>query len=133
MLATTILKRVVNAERPRGGPRSFPSGHATVAFALAAAVDENHRRARLPLLGVATAIAASRVDVRAHHTRDVLAGAAIGYFTTKYFMRRNRREATTPAVSSTTAAPQATDSAALDGAASGLNVTGRGVSWNVGF
>jgi membrane-associated phospholipid phosphatase len=66
MLATTILKRVVNSERPRGGPHSFPSGHATIAFAVASSVGYNHRNTRLPLLAVATAIAASRVDLRAH-------------------------------------------------------------------
>lgn len=90
LVATLALKRVVKSKRPRGGGGSFPSGHASLSFALATAVGENHRNARLPLFALATAIAASRVDVRAHRVRDVVAGAALGYGITKYFMRRNR-------------------------------------------
>lgn len=116
---TELLKYTVHERRPSGGPHSFPSGHASFAFALATAVGENHRSARLPLFGLATAIAASRVDVHAHYTHDVIAGAAIGYFTTKYFMRRNHRE---PAASGTASA-----------SSSGLGMSSRGVSFARSF
>jgi membrane-associated phospholipid phosphatase len=35
----------------------------------------------------ASVIAWSRVEVRAHRWRDVTAGAALGYYTAKYFTR----------------------------------------------
>lgn len=92
--ATTLLKQVVRATRPNGDPHSFPSGHASAAFSFATAASYNHRNARLPLFALATAIAASRVDVRAHYARDVIAGAALGYGITRYFMRHSDRSAT---------------------------------------
>jgi acid phosphatase family membrane protein YuiD len=124
---TELLKHTVRAERPRGGPHSFPSGHAALAFALAAAVSENHHGARLPALGLATAIAASRVNVRAHRVQDVLAGAAIGYFTTSYFMRRNRSSRSSqPAAAAETEAPRPL-------ASNGVGVSARGFSFARSF
>jgi membrane-associated phospholipid phosphatase len=123
---TLALKKAVKSERPRGGSGSFPSGHASIAFSLATAVGENHRGARLPLYALATAIAASRVDVRAHRPRDVLAGAAIGYAATKYFMRRARPDST-PAL----LAPAISEQAAQR-VRSGLNFS-RGVGFTRAF
>ena len=56
---------------------SFPSGHTLAAFCTAVVLpdDPSARRAALVL---ATAVAASRVHLRAHHTSDVLGGAIVG-------------------------------------------------------
>jgi undecaprenyl-diphosphatase len=57
---------------------SFPSDHATAAFALAVAVFLWHRRAGWLMLAMATVLAVSRVAVGTHYPGDVLGGAAIG-------------------------------------------------------
>ncbi|WP_298211997.1 phosphatase PAP2 family protein [Ferrimicrobium sp.] len=56
---------------------SFPSGHATAAFAAASLLSE-HKRGRCLLYPLATLIALSRIHVRIHHASDVLGGALIG-------------------------------------------------------
>jgi membrane-associated phospholipid phosphatase len=73
------LKYAVNAERPNGGDRSFPSGHASLSFCSA-----EFLRKRcgwtwgLPAYAVAGFVGYSRVEAREHYTGDVLAGALIG-------------------------------------------------------
>ena len=57
---------------------SFPSGHATTAFAAAAAVGAFHPKLRIPLYAVALLVALSRVYLQAHYGLDVLAGAVLG-------------------------------------------------------
>ena len=57
---------------------SFPSGHATTAFALAFAVSALWPRARIAMLVYALVIAATRLLLLAHHPSDVVAGALIG-------------------------------------------------------
>lgn len=95
-LMTVLLKRGINEQRPNGGGGSFPSGHASLAFAMATAVTEYHPRYKWLAYGTATAIAAARVEVDAHYWRDVVAGGALGLLTTKYFMRRHRGFTVTP-------------------------------------
>ncbi|MHB8188859.1 MAG: phosphatase PAP2 family protein [Ferrimicrobium sp.] len=56
---------------------SFPSGHATAAFAAATLLGDDSRSRPL-LYGLATLVAISRIHVRIHHASDVLGGAAIG-------------------------------------------------------
>jgi len=58
---------------------SFPSDHATAAFAIAFAVYFFSRRAGIVFLVGATAIALSRIFVGLHYPTDVLGGAAIGF------------------------------------------------------
>jgi undecaprenyl-diphosphatase len=60
------------------GGYSFPSGHATTAFAAAAAVGMVHPRLRWPLLGLAALVGFSRVYLGVHYGLDVLAGAVLG-------------------------------------------------------
>lgn len=57
---------------------SFPSGHAATAFAAAALVSSFHPRLRLPLYGLATLVALSRVYLGVHFWLDIIAGAALG-------------------------------------------------------
>ncbi|HZM18327.1 MAG TPA: phosphatase PAP2 family protein [Gaiellaceae bacterium] len=57
---------------------SFPSDHATAAFAIAVAVLFFHRRVGAALLVAAAAIALSRVLIAMHYPTDVIAGALTG-------------------------------------------------------
>ena len=57
---------------------SFPSGHATVAFASATVLALAVPRLRWPLYGLAVLIAWSRVYVGVHYPGDVLAGEVLG-------------------------------------------------------
>jgi membrane-associated phospholipid phosphatase len=56
---------------------SFPSGHTLAAFCTALVLPDT-RWGRRAALVIASAVAASRVHVRAHHASDVLGGAVIG-------------------------------------------------------
>jgi undecaprenyl-diphosphatase len=56
---------------------SFPSGHTLAAFCTAVVLPDGPSTRRASL-AFAAAVAASRVHLRAHHTSDVLGGAAIG-------------------------------------------------------
>ncbi|MEP7324914.1 MAG: phosphatase PAP2 family protein [Gemmatimonadota bacterium] len=78
--------------RPFSGNASAPSGHATMAFALATALgDEIHTR--WVTIGLYTAAAAagwSRINDNAHWTSDVMAGAALGIVSAKFVSGRLR-------------------------------------------
>jgi membrane-associated phospholipid phosphatase len=94
VLASELIKYVVGRGRPFVGGQanafnfshfagteayaSFPSGHATTAFALAFAVAALWPRARIAMLVYALAIAATRLVLLAHHPSDVAAGALVG-------------------------------------------------------
>jgi len=92
-LLDTIVKRWIGRVRPSArGPfayepfswspefASFPSGHATTAFAALVAIGAIFPRARALLWAYALLIAASRIVVVAHYPSDVIAGAAVGAF-----------------------------------------------------
>ncbi len=57
---------------------SFPSGHATTAFALAFAVSAVWPHLRSAMLIYAVTMAATRLVLLAHHPSDVVAGALLG-------------------------------------------------------
>ena len=57
---------------------SFPSGHSTTAFAVAAALGSFYPEARPLLLVLASNVAISRVIVGMHFLSDVLVGSAMG-------------------------------------------------------
>jgi membrane-associated phospholipid phosphatase len=92
-LVVTVIKRIVGRARPviagddvflykfflwRVEYASFPSGHATTAFAAAVAFGVLWPRLRPLLWTYAIVIALSRVIVTAHHPSDVVAGAIAG-------------------------------------------------------
>ena len=62
----------------RSGDPSFPSDHATAAFAIAVSVLLRNRRIGLVVLALAVAVALSRLVVGAHYPSDVIGGALVG-------------------------------------------------------
>jgi membrane-associated phospholipid phosphatase len=58
--------------------QSFPSGHATTAFALAAVIGFVSPRWFYPGLAFAAVVAISRVSLGVHYTSDVVGGAILG-------------------------------------------------------
>lgn len=93
-LIATIVKRIIGRGRPQHFDQfgtlsfqpnwldwtfqSFPSGHATTAFALAGVIGFVSPRWFYPALVFAAAIALSRVSLGVHYTSDVVAGAILG-------------------------------------------------------
>jgi undecaprenyl-diphosphatase len=71
---------------------SFPSDHATAAFAIAVALLLRHRKAGLVALVFATVVSLARVAVGTHYPGDVLAGAAVGAFAALVFWHPSVRE-----------------------------------------
>ncbi|MCA1814970.1 MAG: phosphatase PAP2 family protein [Acidobacteria bacterium] len=95
----SVLKNVTQRQRPghdegqgeffeRG--HSFPSGHATGAWALATVVAneyKSHRAVEVSAYALATAVSVSRFTGRNHFLSDVLVGSAIGYGVGRYVYR----------------------------------------------
>jgi membrane-associated phospholipid phosphatase len=86
LLVSRVVKAAVERQRPEdhmaAGVRtptssSFPSGHTLAAFCTAFVLGESEAGTAANV-GFATAVAASRVHLRAHHPTDVIGGAAIG-------------------------------------------------------
>ncbi len=86
-LASTLLKGAFDRARPSEewpplvdmpSNASFPSGHATQAFAAAAAIVWLVPSLRVPALVLAALVAASRVVLGVHYASDVIVGALVG-------------------------------------------------------
>lgn len=90
---TTLIKEIVHRERPDGSDNlSFPSGHASNAFAIAAVAERHYGwKAGLPAYAVASAIAVSRLQRDKHYLSDVMAGATLGYIVGRTVVRVNGR------------------------------------------
>ena len=85
------LKNIVREKRPDASSRdSFPSGHATAAFAVATMESEFHPKQAIFWYAGATYISYSRVRLNRHYTQDVIVGAALGYFTARLEISRPR-------------------------------------------
>jgi undecaprenyl-diphosphatase len=86
LVVSRLVKQSVERERPEEHleasvrtptSSSFPSGHTLAAFATAVVLPESEA-GQLAAVGFASAVAASRVHLRAHHPTDVMGGAVIG-------------------------------------------------------
>ena len=76
---TTAVKFAVQRQRPDGTQYSFPSGHTSVSFASATVLQRHYGwKAGGLAYGVATYVAASRIQEKRHFLSDVAFGAAIG-------------------------------------------------------
>ena len=112
MLTTAVivgsLKFVVGRARPWTGESShsfhpfstksryisFPSGHASAAFAVATVIADQSENTYIDILAysLATLAAISRAHIDKHWSSDILVGSAIGYFVAKKIcaLDRNR-------------------------------------------
>jgi undecaprenyl-diphosphatase len=86
LFVNRAVKAAVARERPEDhldvavrapSSSSFPSGHTLAAFCTAFVLAESDAQTVVNV-GFASAVAASRVHLRAHHPSDVVGGAAIG-------------------------------------------------------
>jgi len=101
---TPLLKRGFGRARPSqdemsshdfdpfSAQESFPSGHATSAFALASAVAGHSHGWVVPTIAytVASSVAFARMNDNVHWASDVFAGAVIGTATARTIVRRHR-------------------------------------------
>lgn len=95
-IVSTGIKLITQRPRPRAvgerddffdGGNSFPSGHATSAWALATVIAHEYHNRRLvqfSAYGLAAAVSLSRYTGRNHFLSDVLAGSALGYGIGRY-------------------------------------------------
>jgi hypothetical protein len=83
-VSVEVLKRTIRDPRPYGEGHAhgygygFPSGDATLAFALARVASEYHPKQRTLWYLLAARVAWSRVKREAHDWQDVIGGAALG-------------------------------------------------------
>jgi membrane-associated phospholipid phosphatase len=99
VIVYSALKEITQRPRPREdggrgrfftGGNSFPSGHATNAFAFATVVAQEYKDrplVRWGAYGIAGLVSVSRFTGRKHFLSDVLVGSAIGYGIGRYVYR----------------------------------------------
>jgi hypothetical protein len=88
----SALKITVRRERPDGSNNlSFPSGHASNAFAMAAVVARHYPKLAIPVCGAAAYIAVSRMAANKHYLSDIVAGGGLGWGIGRAVVRRNGR------------------------------------------
>ncbi|MGH7743113.1 MAG: phosphatase PAP2 family protein, partial [Candidatus Eiseniibacteriota bacterium] len=78
---------------PFQGDASFPSGHTTVAFAFASALVQETHSKWVPWIAypAAGAVGWARIEQNQHWLSDVVAGAALGFWTGHEFDARLQR------------------------------------------
>ncbi|RYX81455.1 phosphatase PAP2 family protein [bacterium] len=106
-LITEALKTITHEKRPDGTDyKSFPSGHATAAFAVATMQAHFNPDQAIFWYAGAALIAASRVKLKRHYTHDVVAGAAVGILTSRLEIRQRRGLLLSPFISGTSGRQQ---------------------------
>ena len=103
-LVSSVLKPVFGRERPYVSDNetsfkpftknySFPSGHATVAFATASVIAARSSGWLVPTVAytVATLVAFDRVNDRQHFPSDVIAGGIIGITIGRFIVHRHQK------------------------------------------
>jgi len=95
---TFAIKVAAQRERPNmENNKSFPSGHASEAFAWATVIARHYGpKGGIPAYAVASYIAGSRMAKNAHWLSDVVAGSALGFGIGRAVVRRNSRPPTPP-------------------------------------
>jgi len=90
---TAVLKVAVGRERPNGQDnKSFPSGHTSNAFALAAVAERHYGwKLGVPAYLLAGVVGASRIQQDKHYLSDVVAGATLGSIVGWTVVRVNSR------------------------------------------
>jgi len=92
-ILTQALKVSVQRERPNRENFSFPSGHASNAFAVATVVSHYYgRKWGIPLFVLSTFVGLSRLEAGKHWPSDLVAGAALGYISGSTAIRGTHRE-----------------------------------------
>ena len=78
--------------KPFSGNQSFPSGHASQAFAVATAIAENYPSWSVQTLcyGGAGLVGYARIEQNDHYTSDVVAGALLGWSVARAVVHRHR-------------------------------------------
>jgi membrane-associated phospholipid phosphatase len=86
---TAGLKYSIKETRPNGEARSFPSGHASIAFTGAEFIRKEYGwRWAAPAYVAAGFVGWSRVEAKKHYVHDVLAGAVLGVLANHDFWLR---------------------------------------------
>jgi hypothetical protein len=77
--------------KPISGNQSFPSGHASQAFAVATSIAENYPSWWVQTLcyGGAGLVGYARIEQNAHYTSDVVAGALLGWSVARAVVHRH--------------------------------------------
>jgi len=107
MIVEGALKGITQRARPLDGHErseffdggsSFPSGHATQAWAVATVIAHEYKdrpAVQIAAYGIASAVSVARFTGHKHYISDVLAGSALGFGIGKYVYHAHHRESLT--------------------------------------
>jgi len=105
LIVEGALKGITQRARPADGIErseffdggsSFPSGHATQAWALATVVANEYRdrpAVQIAAYGIASAVSVARFTGHKHYISDVVAGSALGWGVGRYVYSAHHRQA----------------------------------------